>query len=101
MQWFRGRKPVGTVVQHRDGYIYVKTEKGWVAEARLVAELKLVKRELEPGEKVFHRNGTRDENEPGNLVVIRFNMTKYQFLPSARLIHLPKPQITEKEIARR
>lgn len=98
--WFRGRKPTGTVIQRRSGYIYVKTEKGWVPESRLVASLKLIKRDLEEGERVFHKDGNRENNRPENLSVIKFNMTKYQLLPSARIIHLPKAQIGERELAR-
>lgn len=101
MQWYRGLKPVGSVVQYRTGYIYVKTSDGWKAESRVVAELKLVKRELEQGEKVFHRDGDRTNNRPENLAVIKFNPTKYRLLPGPNLIHLPKPQVTEKELARR
>lgn len=90
LNWFRGRKPVGAVVQHRDGYAYVKTEEGWIAEHRIVAALKVERRELMTGEKVYHKDGNRENNKPDNLAVIRFNTTKYRLLPAPRLLFMPK-----------
>lgn len=99
MEWFRGKKPVGTVLQRRSGYIYVKTQdRGWVPEGRLVAELKIEKHQLEECEKVYHRDGNRANNKPDNLAVIRFNLTKYRLLPRPQIVYMPKPQVTEKDL---
>lgn len=96
LSWFKGRKPVGTIIQRRDGKNYVKLEKGWIAESRLVAQLQLVKRDLEPGEKAYHRDctliGQKGYNNKDNLVVLRFNMTKYRLLPHPEIVYLPTPE---------
>lgn len=84
------RYPTGSVVQRRNGYIFVKTEEGFVSEHRLVAVLRLENRELMPGEKVYHKDGNRENNQPENLVVIRFSQTKYRFLPRSRVLYMPK-----------
>jgi hypothetical protein len=93
MNWYRGHKPVGTVIRRRDGKVYVKTEKGWEAESRLIARLKLIHRDLEEGEKAYHKDctliGTKDYNKPDNIVVLKFNVTKYRLLPSSEILYLP------------
>lgn len=91
--WWRGHKPVGTIIQRRDGKNYVKTEKGWIAESRFVAQMTLVRRDLEPGEKVYHKDCTRigekGYNDKGNLVIIKMNMTNYRLLPHPEIVYLP------------
>jgi hypothetical protein len=52
-----------------DGYVYVKTENGWVAEHKLVAE-KMIGRVLNPNEIVHHKNGNTVNNSEGNLLVV-------------------------------
>jgi hypothetical protein len=93
MEYFRGKKPLGTIIQRRDGNTFVKTERGWISEARLVASLQIEKRELEKNEKVYHRDctgiGKRDYNEKENLVVLKFRTTKYRLLPHPEIVYLP------------
>ncbi len=101
MQYFRGTKPIGTIIQRRTGVNYVKTDRGWVSEARLIAELKIVNRGLAKNEKVYHRDcttiGKRGHNEPGNLVVLKFNLTKYRLLPAPEIIYLPIARHAERK----
>lgn len=95
------RYPIGTRNQSRTGYIFIKTEKrGWIAEARLIAEMKLSDHELESNERVFHKDGNRENNKPENLAVIRFNTTKYKLLPTSRPLFIPSAPVTQKEILR-
>ena len=83
--------PTGTKVQHRTGYVHVKGSGGkWKSEHRWIAELKILSRELEPGEKVFHKDGDRAHNDDDNLVVIKFNTAKFVPLKKARIIFMPK-----------
>jgi hypothetical protein len=96
MEWFRGHKPVGTIIQRREGKNYVKTERGWIIESRLVAEKKLLRRKLEDNEKVYHKDctliGTKEYNEEDNLVVLKFNATRYRLLPHPNIVYLPPPK---------
>lgn len=93
MEYFKGRKPIGTIVQRRDGNTYVKTERGWMPESRLVAQLQISGRDLEKNEKVYHRDctgiGKRDYNYKENLVVLKFRTTKYRLLPHPEIVYLP------------
>lgn len=84
--------PVGTKVQHRNRYIFVKCdgEKKWKAEHRWVMEQKVLGRDLEEGERVYHRDGDRENNQPANLVAIKFATTKYVFLKKSRVLYIPK-----------
>lgn len=84
---------VGTVIRRRNGYNFVKTRDGWKAEHRMIAELKLVDRELEPGEKVFHLDNTlRGEdgfNDKNNLAVIKFRTTKWTNFVKSKILYVP------------
>lgn len=85
--------PIGTKVQHRNGYIRVKIEDGegkpeWEAESRRVWELQ--RGDLEEGDRVFHLNGDRTNNHISNLAKVHFNTTKFVFLKSSRILHFPK-----------
>lgn len=98
--WFRGRKATGTIVRRRDGNTYVKQEKGWIAEGRLVAQLRILGRDLEKNEKVYHRDctaiGQNDYNSKDNLVVLRFRTTKYRLLPAPEIVYLPTSKAATK-----
>ncbi len=83
-------------MQHRNGYIVVKTKDGMVAEGRRVWELS--KGDLEPGDKVYHIDGDRTNNKPNNLAKIHFNQTKFIMLKESRVLWMPgipKPEIRE------
>jgi HNH endonuclease len=60
---------VGDSTVWSDGYVYIKTESGWVAEHKLVAEEK-IGRELLSSEIVHHRNGNTTDNHEDNLQVV-------------------------------
>lgn len=84
--------PSGSRVQHTTKYIFIKQkEGGWIPEHRWLAQDKLVGRPLEPGERVFHRNGVRDDNDISNLVIVKYNTTK--FIPMKHSIVLFIPHI--------
>ena len=82
--------PAGARIQRRSGYIFTKTAEGMKAESRWVAEQKILSRDLEPGERVFHKNGDREDNSAQNLSVIKFNTTKYVPLKTSRVLFVPK-----------
>ncbi len=79
--------PVGTRVQHRNGYIVVKTEDGMVAEGRRVWEI--THEGLEPGDRVFHIDGDRTNNNPRNLAKVHFNVTKFVMLKESKVLWMP------------
>lgn len=85
-----GRYLTGTIVLRTDGYRFVKQMSGkWISEHRLNAGRSLT-RDLFPNERVFHRNGKRDDNSLNNLVIIKFNLEKFKRLPHSRIIFIPK-----------
>lgn len=85
------RHKLGTVVQHRNGYIYVKTEEGMVSENRRVWDLTFGHKDpIKPGDKVHRRDGDRTNNSPENLAKIHYNQTKFVFLKKARILFEPK-----------
>lgn len=89
MACWQGRSyPLGTRVQHRNGYIVVKTEDGMISEGRRVWELS--KGDLAPGDRVFHSDGDRTNNNPNNLVKVHFNATKFVMLKESKVLWLPK-----------
>lgn len=82
----RGYK-LGARVQYRNGYIVVKVEgdngeSKMMAESRRIWELK--KGDLEAGDRVFHIDGDRTNNDIGNLARVHFNQTKFIFLKESR-----------------
>lgn len=81
----------GTIIQRRNHYRYIKIDGALRAEHRVIAEHKLLNRELMPNERVFHRD-CEDvaDNSPDNLVVIKYRTNKFRPLPSSRVIYVPK-----------
>lgn len=84
---------LGTRVQHRNGYIFVKAtdEEGnpkLIAEGRRVWEL--TRGPLEEGDRVFHLNGDRTNNKIGNLAKVHFSSIKFVFLKESRVLWSPK-----------
>lgn len=88
MKWGGKSYPLGTRTQHRNGYIYVKTADGLMAEARRVWELKYG--DLGPGDRVYHLDGDRTNNHPSNLAKVHFNHTKFVMLKESRVLWMPK-----------
>lgn len=91
--WHGKSYPVGTRVQHRNGYIVVKveTDEGgarMMAESRRIWELK--RGDLEPGDRVFHVDGDRTNNDISNLAMVHFNQTKFVFLKASQVLYMPK-----------
>lgn len=84
----------GSRVQHKTGYVHIKKQEGgWVAEHRFVAEMlgdaTGKSGELKEGEKVYHLDGTKDRNDPRNIIRIQFNTTKF-VLAERRILWEPK-----------
>lgn len=93
-------REIGTKVQHRNGYIHVKIRDDdgkpkWVAEGRRVWELKYG--ELEEGDRVFHTNGDRTDNRPGNLAKVHFNNVKFIFLKKSRVLYTPTTRLMSRK----
>lgn len=86
--WHGKSYPLGTKVQHRNGYIYVKTDDGLIPEGRRVYEL--THGELEAGYRVFHMDGDRTNNSPRNLSAVKFNTTKFVMLKESKVLWMPK-----------
>jgi len=80
----------GTRIQRRDGYVFIKTEEGLVAEHRWIASQRILGRELRKGECVIRRLPDRMDNSPENLVVVQHRLTKFVLLPHSRVIYVPK-----------
>lgn len=93
---FHGRRSVGAVVQHRNGYIHVKVEdqdgkERWIAQGRCIWELQ--RGDLEEGDRVYHINGDRTDNRIQNLAKVHFNSTKFVFLKESRVLFDPDKKI--------
>lgn len=87
-------QPYGTIICRRSGYCYVRTTKGVRPQSQVVAEQQILRRELEPDERVFHRDCVeRGNNTAENLVVIRINKNKWRPLPNAKIIYVPKKEL--------
>jgi len=86
------RKPrydIGTLVQRTNGYVFVKTNDGMMAEHRWVAENRMLGRKLRDGEVVVRKHPDRLLNTPQNLVVVQHSLTKFKTLPHSRIIYIP------------
>lgn len=83
--------PEGTIIQRRNWYRYIKVGGKLRAEHRVVAEHKLLNRELLPNERVFHLDCEDvGDNNPDNLVVIKYRTNKFRPLPQTRVIYIPR-----------
>jgi hypothetical protein len=86
----RKELPIGTKVRDKWGYIEVKiNEKQWMRENRWVAQKKMLKRPLRPGEKVFRLTPDRANNDQSNLVVIQQRVRKFVPFEGAKVVHIP------------
>jgi hypothetical protein len=95
MKSYGGGYPLGTKVQHRNGYIKVKIEGEdgfrWEAESRRIWELyKGQKDPLVEGDRVFHVDGDRTNNQISNLAKIHYNQVKFVFLKESKVLFMPK-----------
>lgn len=63
------RAEVGTETTNANGYLQVKTEKGWVGKHTLILEEKLG-RKLLPGEKARFADNDRTNLSPENIVLV-------------------------------
>lgn len=80
----------GTKIQRRTGHIYIKTiEMGLIKEARYLVMLR-ENRDLDKNERVFFKDGNRENVEYSNLASIHFSETRFKYLPKSRVIYLPK-----------
>lgn len=82
-----GRYASGTRVQHRNGYIFIKTPEGMKPEARAMWEA--THGDLREGDRVFHLDGDRTNNNIRNLAKIHFNTTKFTMLKESRVLWKP------------
>lgn len=81
----------GTIVQRRNHYRFIKVNGLFRAEHRVVAEHRLLNRELMPNERVFHRDCDNvADNRPENLVVIKYRTNKFRPLPESRVVYIPR-----------
>lgn len=88
----------GTLVQRRDGYVFLKTREGkMVAQHRWVASMRLG-RELKEGEIVLRRKPNRLDNSWENLVVVQHALEKFKYLPCARVIYVPNKKVSRQKI---
>ena len=90
-----GKYPVGTVLRYRNGCAFVKGKDGkWVRQSRLVYSLQFG--ELQEGQRVFHKDGDRTNDEAENLVAIQFNEFRFQLFPERKVLYMPKKEVAPK-----
>ncbi len=89
---------IGTRVQHRNGYIVVKTDEGMMAESRRTWELH--RGPLKAGDRVFHMDGDRTNNDIRNLAKVHFNDTKFTMLKSSKILWSPVIRTLDKKTGR-
>ena len=89
------RHRLGTRVQYRTGYIYVKTPDGMMPEARRIWEMK--RGPLAPGDRVFHLDGDRTNNNLINLAKVHFNAKKFVMLKASRVLWMRSLRTIDKK----
>jgi hypothetical protein len=62
------RCEVGTETTNANGYVQVKTEKGWIGKHTKILEEKLG-RKLVPGERAIFKDNNRANLDPNNIVL--------------------------------
>lgn len=60
--------PLGTERPTKEGYVLIKTERGWQLKHRAMMEQRIGRR-LRRGEQVHHDNEVRDDNRDDNLIL--------------------------------
>lgn len=98
MHWSGKSYPLGTRVQHRNGYIVVKTDEGMMAESRRQWELQ--RGALEPGDRVFHIDGDRTNNRISNLAKVHYNQTRFTMLKKSKVLWMPTIRTLNKKTRR-
>lgn len=100
------RYPVGSVVQHRNHYVHIKTDEGeWMSQHRWIAtqqgDVTGKSGELKEGEKVFHLNGKKDDNSQKNLIRIQYDVTRYYVTPlkQSKVLFIPPAKRRQTRIA--
>ncbi len=84
------RHDVLTEVQEKSGRVRKKIGKGeWMGRNRY-NWMKYHKKDLDENMRVFHINGDKADDDPGNLVAIQFNRTVYN-LTHSTVVWRPKP----------
>lgn len=75
---------------------YKNRRKKWVAQHRWVAaqkgDARGISGDLNEGERVFHIDGNKENNEASNLIRIQYSTEKYRLKPlsSSRVLYRPK-----------
>lgn len=79
-------------MQYRDGRCQVKIldddgKEKWMRRSRRNWELK--HGDIPEGVRIFRLDGDPTNDDPGNLVGIKFNTTRFSFLKRARVVYDP------------
>jgi hypothetical protein len=85
---------VGAERISQNGYLYVKTEDGWKLAHRLMAEREILKRPLNPNERVTFRNGNKLDVRVENLKVssVRTDMHTMEKRRDALIVRIEELQ---------
>lgn len=98
---------LGTEVQEKSGRVKKKIEDiegaKWIGRGRY-NWMKHNKKDLTENDRVFHLNGDKSDDDPSNLVAIKFTGVKYN-IKSSRVVWEPKggqkhyePYVVKKEL---
>lgn len=92
MRHFTHSYLVGTEVQEKSGRVKKKVEDvdgaKWVGRNRYNWMMHH-KKDLDQNDKVYHINGNKEDDDPSNLVAIRFSGVRYN-IKSSRVVWEPK-----------